>query len=574
MRNHWWKHLRTWGGLAIVAVLLFVHGHAHSASETPPREVTKTVKQTVYVWWLVPWGDETPVCEIISASNTLPSHDEIYVTCGEEIYTEWATAPPCFDPSSEACSGYYLQYVRSISRKAEVTITYPPPSMVIRLEGCRVEKDTNVCPEETTLLLEATEPMPGEQILSIRGRVGDQSFSCEGDRCTVPITLHGKTSLDLLFWANSSLGDRSPQFVAQMQIVPLEPGQWRVDVLGEQWEDVAQAACAQEWGIFPPLEGIPTWLASPTRVEELSTDDPYTLLAGQLISHGLATVENCTDGGLLPNGAASPCGLAAARQAVSDWQNRFDSDILAAAEQYHVPARVLKRIFAQESQFWPGMVTIENEFGLGQLTEAGADTLLLWSPEYYQSLCPRVLSETTCRKPYPMLSSEAQAMLRGAVLAGMDINCPTCPNGIDELRIPQAIQTTAALLSASCAQTGQVVRLQSKLPPGKVMSYPDLWLATLANYNAGPGCLSDAIQAALHTGNTLTWETISAHLPASCRTAITYVNRVAHWATEGLTDTPSVPTPTPLPPPYPPPTDQNPPPEDVTPTPSAPYPTP
>lgn len=529
------------------------------------RDVTQTVQQTVYIWWLVPWGGNEPVCEITSLSSTLPSHDEIYVYCGKARYEEWATAPPCFDPTGASCSGYYLQYVRSERREVEVTITYPLPQFTLRLEGCEAAPDTNVCPEHATLQIQAQEPIPGEQILLIRGTLGRQGFICEGDTCTLDFTPTTGT-LDMTYWAESSFGDRSPQYVARLQVSPIEPGVWRVDVLGEHWVDVGQAACAQTWESFPPPEGLPDWLTSPTSANSLATDEPFTLLAGYLIRHGLASAASCADGGLLPNGAASPCGLEATREAVTAWQNRFDADILSAAYTYHVPARVLKRIFAQESQFWPGALGVEEEYGLGQLTDFGADMLLLWSPTYYNQLCPTVLGEATCRKPYSMLSETQQAMLRGAVLAALNLNCPTCEQGLDLRRVPQAIHTTAAMLSASCAQTGQVIRETLKVSPGRIASYPDLWRMTLANYNAGPGCLADALQKTHTEVSTITWENVKANLPPSCQSALTYVDNVARWSTEGQnigavtpvptpTATPTAPYPAPGEPgPYPPPT--------------------
>jgi len=50
------------------------------------------------------------------------------------------------------------------------------------------------------------------------------------------------------------------------------------------------------------------------------------------------------------------------------------------AKESGVPAHLLKNMwFAKESQFWPG-ASSKTDVGLGQLTEKGADTTLMWNP--------------------------------------------------------------------------------------------------------------------------------------------------------------------------------------------------
>jgi hypothetical protein len=46
---------------------------------------------------------------------------------------------------------------------------------------------------------------------------------------------------------------------------------------------------------------------------------------------------------------------------------------------------------------------------------------------------------------------------------------------------------------------------------------------TLANYNAGPGCLSEAVQAAFRSGQKLTWEDVAHQLDPACQGAVEYV---------------------------------------------------
>jgi hypothetical protein len=54
-----------------------------------------------------------------------------------------------------------------------------------------------------------------------------------------------------------------------------------------------------------------------------------------------------------------------------------------------------------------------------------------------------------------------------------------------------------------------------------------MWKFSLVNYNAGPGCLGDALSATDDAKETLTWENVSKHLTPVCSTAIGYVNDIS-----------------------------------------------
>jgi len=129
----------------------------------------------------------------------------------------------------------------------------------------------------------------------------------------------------------------------------------------------------------------------------IATEAPYYYLAGRLISGGLIDVSECASGGLLPNGYADVCGLEKANPLLTEWQNQFDNSIIEVAKK-QIPAQLLKNLFAQESQFWPGVFRVPLEFGLGQITDNGADSVLLWNESFYNQFCPLVFAQETCDK--------------------------------------------------------------------------------------------------------------------------------------------------------------------------------
>ena len=184
--------------------------------------------------------------------------------------------------------------------------------------------------------------------------------------------------------------------------------QWNVDVISPQWRDGLLASCSDTWQVFPDVGGPPAWLNTPVNLQDMLTTRSYYYLAGSLIASGQVNAGDCPDGGLISPQVANQCGLEKALPLVVDWQNRFDTEILKVSKDTGVPAQLLKNVFGRESQFWPGLYKDINEAGLGQLTEKGADTVLLWNVPFFQQFCPQVLSADTCANGFVFLKPEEQ----------------------------------------------------------------------------------------------------------------------------------------------------------------------
>jgi hypothetical protein len=302
---------------------------------------------------------------------------------------------------------------------------------------------------------------------------------------------------------------------------------WYVDVLSSQWDGQTVATCSDSWNVFPPVGGPPKWLTTPRQSEDLSSEIPYTYLAANLIRQGAVDASACVDGGLTPDGGVNQCGLEAARPAVIEWQNQFDELILTTAEDTAIPARLLKNIFARESQFWPAMYEGILDVGLGQLTENGADTTLFWNDSFFEQFCPLVYPEGVCGGGYMHLNEEQQLLLRRALVGSVNAICEDCPLGIDLTRADFSITVFAHTMVANCKQTGQVIENYTGETPGEVASYEDLWKFTLVNYNAGGGCLAEGVTRAQGEGLDLTWDNVSPFLTGACSGAVNYVNDIS-----------------------------------------------
>ena len=410
-----------------------------------------------------------------------------------------------------------------------------PASAWISLEDCEpiLSKSTNICETKPTLVISGQEPLPNESIIRIEGTYDGEPFSCDDtDVCKFRIPETDEDGAAVEFWSYSSYGDSSLVYSAQVRVKLADEGDpdqlyWFVDVLSSQWQGEAVASCSDTWGVFPPIGGVPEWLSTPKRSEELSSDIPYSYLAANLILQGAVDARSCPDGGLAAGNFVNQCGLEKSREAVNEWQDQFDQLILNTAKETGVPARLIKNLFARESQFWPGIYQAVGDAGLGQLTENGADTTLFWNNSFYNQFCPLVMESSVCGTGYMHLDEESQITLRRALVESVNATCENCPLGLDLTQADFSVGVFAHTMLANCEQMGQVVFNYTGKTAGETGSYEDLWKFTLVNYNAGGGCLAESITNVQSRNLELTWDNVSAYLTGACSGAVDYVNDIS-----------------------------------------------
>jgi hypothetical protein len=457
--------------------------------------------------------------------------NEVYTECGEDIAEEWFEQDLCTDTKYKDCEGFYFYQVSAVPSQREVAVELPPAKAWVDLEGCSplMTIATNLCEFMPNLVITGEEPLPNEEIIGIGGLIDGQPFTCNAP-CHIRLAPTDADGVIVDFWVYSSYGDSSDSFTAQVRVAADNIGNpdqtyWYVDVISSQWIGVPIASCAESWNSFPAVGGPPHWLTTPRRAEDLNTEVPYNYLAAKLISAGVVDASRCENGGLLLDTyGANTCGLELARPDVIAWQNRFDGLILEVAKDTGVPAQMLKRLFAQESQFWPALFQNNvTDIGLGQLTEDGADTTLLWNFSFFEQFCPLILSAKQCEKGYLGLDKTEREMLRLGLVNTVNATCQDCPLGIDLTEADFSVKIFGHTMLANCEQAGRIVRNVSGGSPGEAASYEDLWKFTLVNYNAGPGCLGEAVQATADKGLPLEWENVAASLNGICSLGAEYV---------------------------------------------------
>ena len=505
------------------------------ATEPQTRQTEIIVPYVENEWWLIKWSDYNNVCRIYIDHEGVPNSDEIVVYCGESAFQEWLKTKPC-EPAikgleTSSCSGLYLHKVASEASEKTILVELPLPTAWISIIDCDLSQTINRCKELPNILITGEEPLPNESIIRVEGTYNEIPFLCEASECLLPIRPTSKDGIEIEFWVDSSFGDTSEHFKAQIRVTDggvssgPDSGGWIIDYIGDHWlQGEATQGCKEIWGAFEPINGLPIWLDSPDWAVLLSTDEPLMFLAGRLIERGIVYADECTGGGLQENGYSSQCGLEKARVEVEEWQNQFDDQIVEVSQSTGIPAQLMKNLFALESQFWPGAYRDSDEYGFGQLTEIGADTILLWNRTFFNQFCPLVLSDETCDLGYPQIQEDDQEILRSALAITASSNCPDCPASIDLEHADNSIELFAQTILANCKQVGQIITNVSGKSPGQVASYVDLWKFTLANYHAGPGCLSNAISNT--TGNIITWEDIIDDLEADCPGTQQYVGEI------------------------------------------------
>jgi hypothetical protein len=137
------------------------------------------------------------------------------------------------------------------------------------------------------------------------------------------------------------------------------------------------------------------------------------------------------------------------------------------------------------------------------------------------------MDSAECAKGYLGLDKDQQEYVRLGLINAVNATCENCPLGIDLERANFSIGVFAHTLLANCEQAGQLVRNITGGTPGNAASYEDLWKFTLVNYNAGPGCLGDALDLTFAQSLALTWQNVSSQLSPGCIGAAKYVNDIS-----------------------------------------------
>ena len=510
------------------------------AQDNPPTALDRTskieVELTEYHWQMIFWSDKSAACDFVVDHDGQPTDAEIQNLCGQNLLQGLQNTQPCAEDTKK-CTGLYLHNVSSVPIRKKIEVQLSSPSVWLSLSGCDYSTNESYCLGDPEIVFTGEEPLPNEKIIKIQGSLSGSSFSCSSNECKVKLQPTDANGAQLTFWGDSSFGDLTSHFTAFVRMIPVEntANAYFIDVISDQWRGKNPPSCSDIWQVFPESLDLPAWLDTPQNASELGSTDTLYYLTAALINNGIVDASNCDNNGLKDATTANECGVTMAAPKVQYWQNLFDQEILSVAQTDGVPAKLLKNIFLRESQFWPGIYEDIKEVGLGQLTDNGADTILLWNQSFFSSFCPLVLDKSICTYGYASMGEERQAILRGALLRKTNASCPDCSEKIDLTKANFSIHVFAETLKANCSQVNQLILNTTQKSPREVSSYSDLWRFTLVNYNAGPGCLGNALTRTWSANSPIDWAHVAANLDPACRTTVDYGVDISEGNTSNIT---------------------------------------
>lgn len=488
----------------------------------PQPVFSQTAMQTI--WQLAYWENYNTACTLILDEDRTPTNEEIQRTCGESLYMTWLTTPMCDrhygqDPASVSCTGLFLRRVGQREKTSEQTPinTAMQELRQISFELSNVNCDPGrLCDQKPELLLIAHGPDNNDSIIdSVHIRIGTYEAACNGNACQMRLPTTDSSGVWFEYWAMDSNANQSDHFWLKFRAVPAQNSvtDYYYDVIGDAFPDLA-AYGSDVWYTFPALgKELPAVLEKVPTVDYLVTKHKLQLLGAKLIRSGKVDSSMCENYGLNLDGTPNGCGEQVTAKMVFDMQNQYDQLIYDAAKRQKVPPRVVKGLIAQESQFWPTSET-PNEYGLGMLTEGGADMLLRWNNSYFLNVCRNTYphDQEKCMGGFSNLSEAEQIVLRGVVISKV---------GSDE-----EIEVLAAAIRGCVNQVNQIITNATGDSPSSVSTYEDMWKLSIANYYSGSGCLFNAVNQVSAYSLPVTWENVRRFLTGQCELGNLYVDRV------------------------------------------------
>jgi len=370
------------------------------------------------------------------------------------------------------------------------------------------------------ITVEAWDPLPDYEVNRVEamingtpavcdnynGKIEDGRLICDFPFYNFPVSFTG--------YATSTFGDQSRNIelrigkAFQSDTIFSDPEK-KVVIIGDVaytqynlYHDVPRV-----WGVLPGNAIVPGWLKTDSPVELIS-DHTYYYLAGQILLNGVVDAPNCWNNGI--NGQyGTNCGVLSVSNKLYEYQNAYNDEIYLASQQTGIPSRLIKRIIAIESQFYPDALGIAGERGLYQLTRDGADTLLRWNGPFYVEVCGEYF-DNCGELGYDNLDDWQRDVLQNHILSD--------PNNIYYLG------------STLKANAFQIVRLLDNVlkidDPGEYFTYSELWKLAVCNYHAGATITTAVFVHMLEADKTISWESFATSLEHLQPSALEYVNRV------------------------------------------------
>ncbi|MCJ7625695.1 MAG: hypothetical protein MUO76_19565, partial [Anaerolineaceae bacterium] len=440
-------------GVLILSVLciafnfLILTVRAEDATDEPEGRYRIVEEQySQYTWRLLSLFDDQVLCEIIVGYEGLPTDEDAFSNCENEISSDFISSEGGLKNIS-----WELISEDVYVRERKLTLM----GMILDI----------VAPERRAsypyVILSAVEPLIEYDIIAIHGLNNNKPFECAGAVCELRLT--GDCQVE--FWAISSFGDESEHYSATIRISENPPYYFTQITERSNIFLEVQELSDSIWGTAA-IGNLPEWISDIESITDLRTGRELPYLAGKMIQNGIVDAGECNGGGLNADLSPNECGMVLSELAVDEWQNQFDPLIWGASRATGVPLRLLKTFIEQETQFWPGSRNTQDGrlvYGFGQLDEFMAGEALRWNDDLVQEVCNGL--QVTCNNTYARLTNVEQADLRLGLVQLMDADCLTCEFGINMDKSQASIMMLAQVLFGYARQTADLMSQKNQVAP-------------------------------------------------------------------------------------------------------------
>ena len=140
---------------------------------------------------------------------------------------------------------------------------------------------------------------------------------------------------------------------------------------------------------------------------------------------------------------------------------------------------------------------------------------------------PRVFTLSFAR-PQPLETVLRKKVSAYQILSSLDSSCVACEYGIDPAAASHSVDILAQVLLGYCYQTEQLIYNATGWNPILAVDYATIWKLTLMNYNAGPGCVYEAVAEAFKTTKgPVSWADMMANTTGDqCIRGMYYANNI------------------------------------------------
>ncbi|MEK6221914.1 MAG: hypothetical protein N2D54_06665 [Chloroflexota bacterium] len=171
------------------------------------------------------------------------------------------------------------EYSRASANELETIMSLyaATSSVVVEIEGCDPSPPNYWCEEIPTVNFVYYATQNSRKVLRVQGKTGSKTFSCEGESCRIELKRTSFQGSRVVFWAALKGGVTTERYELKYRVLDstqiniTQKSGWRVDFVSIRLLNSLAPEYYHVWNLLPPVEEIPSWLATPKTIKRLNT---------------------------------------------------------------------------------------------------------------------------------------------------------------------------------------------------------------------------------------------------------------------------------------------------------------